>query len=114
VGGGAALGENGTSSDFATPRSRALRTTKEVWDAAFARRRSLKNTSSGRQPTTHLFSGLLRCGKCGGGMAVMSMKVKNGKWYVACGCTVSRTKGDAICGNRAFVSELQLLAFVRV
>ncbi len=87
--------------------------TKEVWDAAVARQKTLRNNSQGRQPTTHLFSGLLRCGVCGGGMSVMSTKVKNGKRYVAYGCNVSRTKGESICHNRVLVSELQLLAFFR-
>jgi site-specific DNA recombinase len=86
---------------------------REVWDAAAARQAHLKRASRGRQPTAHLFSGLLRCGMCGGGMSVMSTKVKNGKRYVAYGCNVSRTKGEAICRNRVLVSELQLLAFVR-
>jgi site-specific DNA recombinase len=86
---------------------------RDVWEAAAARHRQLKNSSRGRQPTTHLFSGLVRCGLCGGGMSVMSTKVKNGKRYVAYGCNVSRTKGSAICRNRVLVSELQLLGFVR-
>lgn len=86
---------------------------KGVWEAAAARRTLLKKSNRGRHPTEHLFSGLVRCGMCGGGMSVMSTKVKNGRRYVAYGCNVSRTKGDAICRNRVFVSELQLLGFVR-
>jgi site-specific DNA recombinase len=85
----------------------------DLWNGAAERRAGLNRTSRGRQPSAHLFSGLLRCGNCSGGMSVMSTKVKNGKRYVAYGCNVSRTKGDAICTNRILVSELQLLSFVR-
>lgn len=86
---------------------------RDVWDASVARRGQLKRAHRGRQPTTHLFSGLLQCGMCGGGMSVLSTRVKKGVRYVAYGCNVSRTKGAAICRNRVLVSELQLLAFVR-
>jgi site-specific DNA recombinase len=87
--------------------------TKETWDASLARRGALERSSRGRHPTAHLFSGLLRCGRCGGGMSVLSIKVKNGRRYVAYGCNVSRTKGESVCRNRSLVSELQLLAWVK-
>jgi site-specific DNA recombinase len=71
---------------------------QEVWDAARERQRSLALASPGaegnrlnaRRRPRHLFSGLVRCGSCGGGFSMISKD--------RLGCSAARDK--ATCQNR--------------
>ncbi len=67
----------------------------------------VRRTKSGER-YEHLLSGLLRCGECGSSMQVVSAKVKNGTRYANFGCAARHTKGEAICSNRRYVSELKI------
>ena len=55
-----------------------------------------------------LLSGLLRCGVCGGSVVIVSRRHKNGASYANFGCTVNRSRGDAICSSSRTVSERKI------
>jgi hypothetical protein len=71
---------------------------QEVWDAVKARQRTLvyqqpapgENTLNQRRRPKHLFAGLVRCGRCGGGYIMISKDLL--------GCATARNK--ATCDNR--------------
>jgi site-specific DNA recombinase len=82
----------------------------ELWEAVRARQARLDRQPSGaiaagapraafwtKQRPRHLFSGLLRCGACGGGFA------KTGRRHF--GCSTARNKGAAVCSNRLTVRD---------
>jgi site-specific DNA recombinase len=60
-----------------------------------------------------IFSGLLRCGACGGSVNIIGRRKKAGKEYVNLGCAVARSRGDSVCGNRRTVSERKLFDHLR-
>lgn len=78
----------------------------ELWDAARARQSALdkKETLQGsrtdiaaapfwsKQRPRYLFSGLMRCGACGGGFSKISQD--------HFGCSTARNKGASVCTNR--------------
>jgi site-specific DNA recombinase len=76
-----------------------------LWDAAKARQGALKTKNTGdniwdrRRPRT-LFSGLLKCGCCGGGFSKVSQ--------TQFGCSTARNKGKALCTNRLTISQTDL------
>lgn len=76
-----------------------------LWDAAKARQRALKTKNTGdniwdrRRPRT-LFSGLLKCGCCGGGFSKVSQ--------TQFGCSTARNKGKALCANKLTISQTDL------
>ena len=76
-----------------------------LWDAAKARQGNLKtkNTADNiwdrRRPRT-LFSGLLKCGCCGGGFSKVSQ--------TQFGCSTARNKGKALCTNKLTISQTDL------
>ena len=76
-----------------------------LWDAAKARQGSLKTKNTGdniwdrRRPRT-LFSGLLKCGCCGGGFSKVSQ--------TQFGCSTARNKGKALCANKLTISQTDL------
>ncbi len=78
---------------------------QSLWDAAKARQGTLKtkNTADNiwdrRRPRT-LFSGLLKCGSCGGGFSKVSQ--------TQFGCSTARNKGKALCTNRLTISQTDL------
>ncbi len=57
-------------------------------------------SNAGKQRPKRLFSFLLTCGECGGGMAILGRR-----HY---GCSNARAKGPAICSNRLTVAEDRL------
>ena len=69
-----------------------------MWDQAKARQRALayvppapgENTLNERRRPKHLFTGLLKCGSCGGGFSMISKDLL--------GCSTARNKGT--CDNR--------------
>ncbi|MFK7877864.1 MAG: recombinase zinc beta ribbon domain-containing protein, partial [Paracoccaceae bacterium] len=76
-----------------------------LWDAAKARQGALKVKGTGtkvwdrRRPRT-LFSGLLKCGCCGGGFSKVSQ--------TQFGCSTARNKGKALCSNMRTISQTYL------
>ncbi len=78
-----------------------------LWDAVKARQAGLDEETSAKKKTTpsadaplpfwskqrprYLFSGLMRCGVCGGGFSKISA--------AHFGCSTSRNKGETVCGN---------------
>ena len=69
---------------------------QNLWDAAKARQKSLDSKGKiapwAKRRPRYLFSGLLKCGQCGGGYSKISQE-----HY---GCSQSRNKGAAVCDNR--------------
>ena len=71
---------------------------QEVWEKTKVRQRALayvppapgENTLNERRRPTHLFAGLVKCGCCGGGFAMISKS--------QLGCSTARNKGT--CDNR--------------
>lgn len=70
----------------------------DLWTAVQERRRQRSIGPQGRRRCTprHLLSGLLRCGECGGGLAVRGSASSNKA--VRIGCSAARESGT--CGNR--------------
>ncbi|WP_138936580.1 zinc ribbon domain-containing protein [Roseovarius arcticus] len=62
-----------------------------------------KNTTTAiwdrRRPRT-LFSGLMTCGKCGGGISKVSQ--------TSFGCSTARNQGKAVCDNMATIAQAEL------
>lgn len=78
---------------------------QDLWDAVRARQGAMKSKNTGtpiwdrRRPRT-LFSGLLKCGGCGGGFSKVSQ--------TSFGCSSARNKGKAICDNRTTIGQAEL------
>ena len=83
---------------------------QETWDKAKARQQVLayvapapgENTLNERRRPKHLFTGLVRCGSCGGGFSMISKDLL--------GCSTARNKGT--CGNRLNIRRDALEASV--
>jgi site-specific DNA recombinase len=81
---------------------------RELWDAVKARQAGLDQSAAAKRRTEahtdepvafwskrrprYLFSGLMRCGVCGGGFSKIS--------EAHFGCSTARNKGETVCGNR--------------
>jgi hypothetical protein len=90
---------------------------RELWDAVKARQAGLDQSAavkkrlktepvafwSKRRPR-YLFSGLMRCGVCGGGFSKIS--------EAHFGCSTARNKGETVCGNRLTIRRDALEATV--
>jgi hypothetical protein len=93
---------------------------RELWDAVKARQAGLDKSAaakkrakglpneaigfwSKRRPR-YLFSGLMRCGVCGGGFSKIS--------EAHFGCSTARNKGESVCGNRLTIRRDALEATV--
>lgn len=80
---------------------------QETWDAVQARIRQRKistqedGASKGRRPQ-HLFSGILRCGVCGGPMVVVDR--------YRYGCATHKDRGEAACKSRLRVARADIEA----
>jgi DNA invertase Pin-like site-specific DNA recombinase len=93
----------------------------DLWNAAQQRfRRTMAKRlgrphGSTREPS--LLGGLLKCGTCGGSIAIVSRVKKNGAIYQNLGCNVYRSRGAAICSNNNTISEKKVrdavLGFLR-
>ncbi len=96
----------------ARPKSEAELETKDVpelrivpqdlWDAVKARQQSrkIKHTQTEaweRRKPRFLFSGLIKCGCCGGGFSTVSLD--------RFGCSSSRNKGTSVCTNRTTIAR---------
>lgn len=81
----------------------------DLWDRAQARfpkrQKGKGRAMGGGKMGSTLLTGLLRCGACGGSLVIVSRRHKNGIAYANFGCTVNRSRGDAICANARTVSE---------
>ncbi|MCC5809912.1 MAG: recombinase zinc beta ribbon domain-containing protein [Ectothiorhodospiraceae bacterium] len=93
---------------------------QELWDAVKARQKRISATTrqqraaighwaqGGRAPR-YLFSGLLRCGECGGSFVIVDR--------YRYGCNTHKTRGNAVCGNGKTVQrrivEQRLLAGIK-
>jgi site-specific DNA recombinase len=73
---------------------------QELWDRVKSMQRALdiKSVSNaGKQRPKRLFSFLITCGECGGGMAMVSQ--------TGYGCSNARNKGPSVCSNRLCIKE---------
>ena len=76
-----------------------------LWEAAKARQqgRTIKHTSAEaweRRKPRFLFSGLIKCGCCGGGFSTVAKD--------RFGCSNSRNKGTSVCTNRTTIARQDL------
>ena len=74
-----------------------------LWDAVKGRQRKWRQKSSEfwqHQRPKYIFSRMLQCGCCGGGMSKMST--------ARYGCTTARNKGVALCANRRTIKQSDL------
>jgi hypothetical protein len=94
--------------------------TRELWDAVKARQAGLDRTAAAKERTKaatdqpvalwskrrprYLFSGLMRCGVCGGGFSKIS--------EAHFGCSTARNKGETVCRNRLTIRRDALEATV--
>ena len=75
-----------------------------VWDMAFNIRNNSQNSNghSAVKDSPNILTGILRCPKCGAAMTIgwSNTKLKSGekRRYRYYGCSVSKTKGSAVCG----------------
>jgi site-specific DNA recombinase len=81
-----------------------------LWAAAEARFRRIgtgrrRPQGSGDRGRGMLLSGLLKCGVCGGAMAVVSRRYKKGVGYANLGCSTHSSRGSTICSNNKTVSQ---------
>jgi site-specific DNA recombinase len=61
---------------------------------------------TGQQRQIYLLSGLLKCGKCGGSVTIVS-----GRWSTKSqiyGCSIHYQRGDAVCSNRVIIRRDKL------
>jgi hypothetical protein len=58
--------------------------------------------------TERLFTGLLRCGTCGGAFNIRGTRIKNGVRYPSYACTTHYNRGPAVCPNGFQISEGKL------
>jgi DNA invertase Pin-like site-specific DNA recombinase len=93
---------------------------RELWDAVKARQAGLdqgaavkkRSKTATNEPVAfwskrrprYLFSGLMRCGVCGGGFSKIS--------EAHFGCSTARNKGETVCGNRLTIRRDALEATV--
>ncbi|MFZ0600047.1 MAG: zinc ribbon domain-containing protein [Roseiarcus sp.] len=83
---------------------------QEVWDAVKTRQHSLadetsepgENALNDRRRPKHLFAGLVKCSRCGGGYTMISKDLR--------GCATARNKGT--CDNRLNIRRDALEASV--
>jgi site-specific DNA recombinase len=90
-----------------------------LWESVQARvkRLSFKRSRGGRTPgsTKHppsILAGILRCGICGGSIAVVHRHTSDGYNYSTLGCTTHKSRGAAICPHSRTVSEKKVRAAV--
>ena len=81
----------------------------ELWQAARRRQGSMKSKDTGvpvwdRRRPRFLFSGLMRCGCCGGGFSMVAQE--------SFGCSTARNKGRAACTNMRLIRRRDLEARV--
>ena len=99
---------------FAAPHLRIL--PQPLWEAVQARFKEHKARGRGRHAGSasvpYLLSGILRCGSCGGAMAIASRKVKAGRTYANYACAAFHDKGEAICANGLHVSERKAVSSI--
>ncbi|WP_375554752.1 recombinase family protein [Roseovarius mucosus] len=78
---------------------------QDLWEAVKARQqgRTIKHTNAEaweRRKPRFLFSGLIKCGCCGGGFSTVAKD--------RFGCSNSRNKGTAVCTNRTTIARQDL------
>ena len=85
---------------------------RDLWDRVRQRANRFNRPKGGRPPGRvkaghpgSLLSGLLRCGVCGGSMAIVQRTHRQKTSYAFLGCLTYRSRGAAICANRRMLSE---------
>ncbi|NBU28282.1 MAG: hypothetical protein EBS42_08750, partial [Caulobacteraceae bacterium] len=77
-----------------------------TWAAVHARLSSGQSPAAQVRRQPHLFSGLLKCGRCGGSYTVYNRD--------RLACATSREKGPSVCSNRRLVKRTDIEARVLV
>src|SRR5262249_15717567 len=70
---------------------RRFEITQKLWGG------EVKGLARGQQRQVYLFSGLLRCGECGGSITLVGGRAKTSRSEY--GCSLHAQRGDAICTN---------------
>jgi hypothetical protein len=83
-----------------------------LWEQVQARLKRLgfNRSRGGRTPgatkgPSSILAGILRCGVCGGSIAVVHRRTKDGYNYATLGCTTNKSRGAAICRHSRTISE---------
>jgi hypothetical protein len=84
-----------------------------LWDQVQGRLKRLgfNRARGGRTPEatqsgpSSILAGVLRCGVCGGSIAVVHRRTKAGYNYATLGCTTNKSRGAAICTHSRTISE---------
>ena len=66
---------------------------REMW----GREEGKPGLASGQQRQIYMFSGLLRCGECGGSITLVSGRRRNGA--ESYGCSMHQQRGESVCTN---------------
>jgi site-specific DNA recombinase len=78
--------------DLSAAVQRRFATVRKLWG-----REGSPGLASGQQRQVYLFSGLLQCGQCGGSIALVMGRRRNGAERY--GCSLHNQRGDAVCSN---------------
>ena len=81
------------SDELWTSVRRRFKLVREMW----GRKNGKPGLASGQQRQVYLFSGLLRCGECGGSITLVSGRRRNGAETY--GCSMHQQRGNAVCTN---------------
>ena len=79
-----------------------FRAVQEFW----GRKAGRPGLTNGLQRSTYLFSGLLRCGVCGGAITLVCGRGRNGAQRY--GCALHHQRGDSVCTNGLLIRRDKL------
>lgn len=79
-----------------------FRAVQEFW----GRKAGRPGLANGQQRCTYLFSGLLRCGACGGAITLVCGRGRNGAQRY--GCALHHQRGDSVCTNGLLIRRDEL------
>jgi hypothetical protein len=77
-----------------------LKTTKKLWGVGGT------GLARGQQKQVYLFSGLLRCGECGGSITLVGGRAKTSRSEY--GCSLHAQRGNSICKNGLRIQRRQI------
>lgn len=87
------------SEELASAVERRFAITQELWGTR-------SGLARGQQRQIYLFSGLLRCGECGGSITLVGGRVNKSRSEY--GCSLHAQRGNAVCTNDAMIQREKL------
>jgi DNA invertase Pin-like site-specific DNA recombinase len=79
---------------------RRFETTQKLWGVGNS------GLARGQQKQVYLFSGLLRCGECGGSVTLVGGRAKNSRSEY--GCSIHAQRGESVCKNNLRIQRYEL------